>query len=111
MLRRHMFTMRHGAPNRSETREGATAQLAHSLGVGIRSAAARGGAMSKGEQFTMHKSRQEALEKGEKSFFTGRPCIRGHVAKRSTENGSCYACLAIAVKKWRARKKLVARRE
>ena|ERR1700731_3040976 len=97
-----MFTMRHGTPNR----EGATAQLAHSLVMGILSAAARGVAMSKGMQFTMHKSRREALEKGEKSFFTGVPCIRGHVAKRSTENGSCYACLALAVKKWRARKKL-----
>jgi hypothetical protein len=36
--------------------------------------------------------RTDALEKGLTKFFTGIPCIRGHIDFRSTSNGNCYEC-------------------
>lgn len=37
-------------------------------------------------------SRKEAREKGLTQFFTGRPCMRGHLAPRSTSGGMCREC-------------------
>lgn len=37
-------------------------------------------------------SRKEAKEKGLTRFFTGEPCIRGHIAERSTSGGMCREC-------------------
>lgn len=37
-------------------------------------------------------SRKEAKEQGFKKYFTGKPCARGHIAKRSLNNGSCVEC-------------------
>ena len=34
-------------------------------------------------------------------FETGKPCKRGHVAKRYRRNGSCVECARIASKDWR----------
>ncbi len=37
-------------------------------------------------------SRAEALSRGLIRFFTGRPCIRGHLSERNVVNRSCIAC-------------------
>lgn len=39
-------------------------------------------------------SRAEALAKGLKSYFTGKPCVNGHIAERRTKLRHCRACLA-----------------
>ena len=38
------------------------------------------------------KTRKEAMAAGAKFYFTGEPCVRGHVALRKTK-GSCVECL------------------
>ncbi len=37
-------------------------------------------------------SRQRALREGLKAYFTGKPCKREHIAKRSTSNRYCREC-------------------
>lgn len=37
-------------------------------------------------------SKKEAREKGLRDYFTGKPCIRGHVANRSVQSGMCRLC-------------------
>jgi 5-methylcytosine-specific restriction endonuclease McrA len=37
-------------------------------------------------------TRAEARVSGLKRFFTGRLCKRGHIAERSTSNGTCFDC-------------------
>lgn len=34
-----------------------------------------------------------AKAKGEKFYFTGKPCCRGHLARRRTYNGKCTECI------------------
>jgi hypothetical protein len=36
--------------------------------------------------------RNVAKLKGDKNYFTGKPCSNGHVALRTTANGSCHEC-------------------
>lgn len=38
------------------------------------------------------KERASAIQKGDKRYFTGRPCKHGHVAERTTSNGCCVVC-------------------
>lgn len=38
------------------------------------------------------KTRKEAKEQGAKYYYTGEPCVRGHVALRKTK-GSCVECM------------------
>lgn len=40
----------------------------------------------------MHISRRDAIERGSVHYFTGRPCLRGHVDKRLSSNGACVKC-------------------
>ena len=35
---------------------------------------------------------KEAKEQGLKHYFTGKPCVHGHLAKKSTVNGTCLVC-------------------
>jgi hypothetical protein len=37
-------------------------------------------------------TRQQALAKGLKTFFTGEPCANGHVAERLAKRGECLRC-------------------
>lgn len=37
-------------------------------------------------------SRKDAQQSGEQFYFTGNPCIRGHVARRRTKDKRCVAC-------------------
>jgi hypothetical protein len=38
------------------------------------------------------RARAEAAAKGNTTYFTGKPCIWGHIAKRYTVSGECYDC-------------------
>jgi hypothetical protein len=37
-------------------------------------------------------SRQEAINKNLKYYFTGKPCLYGHVTKRNVKTKLCYGC-------------------
>lgn len=39
-------------------------------------------------------ARSEALTQGVKRYFTGKPCIRGHIAERAVSNRGCLQCHA-----------------
>ena len=39
-------------------------------------------------------TRQEAMQRGLKNYFTGKPCKKGHVAKRYTSASKCVECAA-----------------
>lgn len=43
--------------------------------------------------------RKEALLANEKTYFTGKPCKHGHIAKRVTINGFCVECSSVKQKK------------
>ena len=45
-------------------------------------------------------TRKEALEKNLPYFFTGKPCKKGHIAKRRTDKYNCNECDRINNKKW-----------
>lgn len=38
------------------------------------------------------KARDEAITNGHVTYFTGKPCYRGHIAPRYTKNGTCKTC-------------------
>ncbi len=38
-------------------------------------------------------ARQKAVENNEVTYFTGKPCKRGHISVRFTNNSQCKACL------------------
>lgn len=42
-------------------------------------------------------TRKQAVEAGEKTYYTGVPCRNGHTAVRYTVSGSCKDCIAEAV--------------
>lgn len=48
--------------------------------------------------------RDAAREAGEKFFFSGRPCKKGHFSKKYVSTGDCAACLAERGKELRAQK-------
>ena len=47
-------------------------------------------------------SRKEALERGLKRYFTGKPCKNGHIAERFVSNGRCVECAHECGRDWRA---------
>lgn len=48
-------------------------------------------------------TRPEALERGDKRYFTGKPCPRGHVVERLVSTRACTECAHAASKAWNAR--------
>lgn len=48
-------------------------------------------------------SREEAIRKGQKWFFTGVPCPYGHIAKRQVGTWKCFTCRNIGSKAWRSK--------
>lgn len=48
--------------------------------------------------------RKEALELGLTTYYTGRECKHGHIAKRNTKTGVCCICSNNRTKVWRCRK-------
>ena len=49
----------------------------------------------------METTRKSALEKGEKQYFTGVPCVQGHTANRRAKTGECLECRKLFLFKWR----------
>ena len=49
----------------------------------------------------MKKTRKEALIAGEKTYFTGKFCVKGHVAPRRASTGECLDCRKLVLKIWR----------
>jgi len=51
---------------------------------------------------TDHKiiSRAKAKAAGLKNYFTGKPCLRGHIALRQTSNGCCRECAYGRMEQW-----------
>jgi 5-methylcytosine-specific restriction endonuclease McrA len=45
-------------------------------------------------------SREQARSEGGKHFFTGDPCLHGHVSLRRVSNGNCLACEVVASRRW-----------
>ena len=37
-------------------------------------------------------TRQQAIRLGIKRYFTGKPCLRGHISERYTTMAKCIAC-------------------
>lgn len=46
-------------------------------------------------------SRRDARLSGKKKYFTGKPCIHGHVAARDTGKGQCLECAAESSLTWK----------
>lgn len=44
---------------------------------------------------------KEAIARGLKRFFSGKPCKHGHIAFRKTSNNTCLECIRIAAKLYR----------
>lgn len=38
-------------------------------------------------------TRSDAFKNGEKRYFTGKPCRRGHIMERYASSGQCVGCL------------------
>ena len=47
------------------------------------------------------KTRKEAIEKGERFFYTGKLCSRGHLSKRSVLRTHCVRCDRDNNARWR----------
>lgn len=54
-------------------------------------------------------TRKEAMTLGLTKYFTGKPCVNGHVAERYTCNKTCVVCEAERKARSRAKKKAEAR--
>ena len=46
----------------------------------------------------MLSERAKAKDAGETTYFTGRPCVHGHIAMRQTSSGVCISCRDIRSK-------------
>lgn len=52
-------------------------------------------------------SRQEAIAKNLKEYFTGKPCKYGHLVPKHTKNSTCIECQKIRISNWQARNKKI----
>lgn len=46
------------------------------------------------------KTRKQAADDGDHKYFTGRPCIHGHLGPRYTTSGICCACNVAAASRY-----------
>jgi len=46
--------------------------------------------------------RQAAKAAGEKLYFTGKPCVRGHIAERYVSTFQCTVCITAQCKEWQS---------
>jgi hypothetical protein len=51
----------------------------------------------------METTRKAALAVGEMQYFTGKSCVKGHIANRRTKTGECMECRAVFLVEWRAK--------
>lgn len=49
------------------------------------------------------KTRRQAAEAGEKRYYTGKPCAKGHDSQRFTSTGVCIKCASGYVKEYNKR--------
>ena len=49
----------------------------------------------------MYKTRKEALKNNQAQYYTGEPCIKGHVSARRAKTGECLECRALFLVEWR----------
>ena len=49
----------------------------------------------------MEKTRKDAIAKGETQYFTGKACVKGHIAPRRAKTGECLQCRAEFLVLWR----------
>lgn len=47
--------------------------------------------------------RQEAIRNNLRRYFTGKPCLRGHIAERFVTTASCVECMKIHFQTWRSK--------
>lgn len=70
--------------------------------------------MANADLSKLPRSRQEAREQGAKFYFTGKPCKKGHLDKRTSSEGKCLLCGRERVRlysaKWRAANREKARK-
>jgi hypothetical protein len=56
---------------------------------------------------TLPRSLADAKASGQRFYFTGKPCPKGHVAERNVRRGECMECLRgyviVTVRRWRSR--------
>lgn len=45
--------------------------------------------------------RKDAVHLKIKSYFTGKPCNKGHIARRTTGSGACMECRRLQLARWR----------
>ena len=45
-------------------------------------------------------SREEAITKGVRRYFTGKPCSKGHIAEQLVYDKRCYKCLTMRNTLW-----------
>ncbi len=55
--------------------------------------------------------RETARELGVLYFFTGKPCGRGHLSRRTTSRNTCMECVRIAAEKYKSTEKGKKKRE
>lgn len=48
------------------------------------------------------RTREEARKIGTDKYFTGNPCVNGHIAERDTKGGRCQECNRERARKWSA---------
>jgi len=48
-------------------------------------------------------TRKAALNIGETQYFTGKPCVKNHIANRRAKTGECMECRAKFLVDWRAK--------
>lgn len=46
-------------------------------------------------------TRSEAKKQGITRYYTGKPCLHGHVSERATRNGECLGCAQVRLSSWR----------
>jgi hypothetical protein len=49
----------------------------------------------------MYSTRKEALLKNKTQYYTGAPCVKGHLSARRAKTGECLECRSLALIKWR----------
>jgi hypothetical protein len=49
----------------------------------------------------MYKTRKEALKNNQSQYYTGNPCVKGHVSARRAKTGECLECRAVFLIEWR----------
>ncbi len=47
--------------------------------------------------------RQDAIRNNSRRYFTGKPCLRGHITERFVSTASCIECMKLHFQTWRSK--------